>query len=292
MSGAAEATPQVRICKIAGRYLVFDADAASFLRRQESINGVLVGTAPQQPTQNIFLGLPIELRPEETDALVRRGVALIVDDVAAHRAVLQKPQAEARQAYLDSIKSRKQIAHKVLAEKNNRRLAEVQRRVKGQDAAPSKPAQPSAEGDNVLFYKSQSELSAHPSDTQVKSLGVTPTSSDLLISSEAELTHKAQQPSEGPLCRFLLSNGYYMTPGLRFGAKYSVYPGDPLRFHAHFMASQYDWNEEIPILELVAGGRLATAVKKAFLVGGEEPKSRHSACDAQLRTFSIEWAAM
>jgi tRNA-splicing endonuclease subunit Sen34 len=83
-----------------------------------------------------------------------------------------------------------------------------------------------------------------------------------------------------------------MTPGLRFGAKYSVYPGDPLRFHAHFMANQYGWDEEIPILDIVAGGRLATAVKKAYLIGGQQPQTDESVDDRRMRTFSIEWAAM
>src|SRR5699024_7718701 len=96
---------------------------------------------------------------------------------------------------------------------------------------------------------------------------------------------------DGPLCRFLQTAKFYMTPGLRFGARYSVYPGDPLRFHAHFMANQYDWNEEIPILDVVSGGRLATAVKKAFLMGGHQAPSE-TMLQPPLRTISIEWAAM
>jgi tRNA-splicing endonuclease subunit Sen34 len=91
---------------------------------------------------------------------------------------------------------------------------------------------------------------------------------------------------EAPLARFLQAGGYHMTPGLRFGSRYSVYPGDPLRFHAHFMANQYAWDEPIPVMEIVQGGRLATAVKKAFLVGGEDPSTK------EVRTFSIEWASM
>lgn len=81
-----------------------------------------------------------------------------------------------------------------------------------------------------------------------------------------------------------------MTPGLRFGSKYSVYPGDPLRFHAHFMANEYGWDEPIPTLEIVEGGRLATAVKKAFLIGGK--KTGDGEAEEEIRTFSIEWAAM
>ncbi|KAF7558802.1 hypothetical protein G7046_g5351 [Stylonectria norvegica] len=281
----------VRICKIAGRFLVFDSDAASFLRRNENINGTLVGTAPQQPTQNIFLGLPIELRPEEADALVQRKAAYLVDDVAAHQAVLRNPNPEVKRAYLDSLRARKETAQKVLAEKSARKAAEVAERRSLADLSKTMPSHMAAEDAESLFPCSQPESSGRQSNASVKSLGVTPTSSGHLISPEIERTYEVGKPTEGPLCRFLLQSGYYMTPGLRFGAQYSVYPGDPLRFHAHFMANQYGWDEEIPILDIVAGGRLATAVKKAFLVGGQQPESEASE-DFQVRTFSIEWAGM
>ncbi|WXC61227.1 hypothetical protein SNK03_007106 [Fusarium graminearum] len=280
-------SPSVRISKIAGRYLVFDSEAAGFLRRNENINGVLVGTAPQQPTQNIFLGLPIELRPEEAESLLRKNVAYLVDDVAAHQAVLQNPSSEARRLYLDSLKTRKQTAQHVFAEKNAQRAAVAEKRVK-----PRRPAPPSNTKEDAIFASDQPEPIIRQQESAIKSMGVTPTSSGPLISSEAERVYQATNPTQGPLCGFLLTSGYYMTPGLRFGAKYSVYPGDPLRFHAHFMANQYDWDEEIPVLDIVAGGRLATAVKKAYLIGGRQPQTDESTDDGGMRTFSIEWAAM
>ncbi|KAH7163627.1 PAXNEB protein-domain-containing protein [Dactylonectria estremocensis] len=280
----------VRISKIAGRFLIFDADSATLLRRNENVNGTLTGTAPQQPTQNIFLGLPVELRPEEAETLVSRRVAYLVDDVAAHQSVLRNPDPDARKAYLDSLKTRKQTAQRVFAEQNAKRAAEIAER-HGAPASRSKKPPPTNADDDALLSSNPSESSSRQQDGAAKSLGVTPTSSSCLISQETARMFRADKPAEGPLCRFLLSSGYYMTPGLRFGAKYSVYPGDPLRFHAHFMASQYDWDEEIPILDIVAGGRLATAVKKAFLIGGQEPWSEASS-DRQVRTFSLEWAAM
>lgn len=289
MATAAAPSP-ARISKIAGRYLVFDADTAAFLRRNENVNGTLTGTAPQQPTQNIFLGLPVELRPEEAEALVRRKVAYLVDDVAAHQSVLRNPDPDARKAYLDSLKTRKQTAQRVFAEQKAKRAAELAER-HGVSASRSKKPPPTNADDNALFSSNPSEFSSRQQDSAAKSFGVTPTSSGSLISRETERMFGADKPDEGPLCRFLLSSGYHMTPGLRFGAKYSVYPGDPLRFHAHYMASQYDWDEEIPILDIVAGGRLATAVKKAFLIGGQEPGSE-ALPDGQVRTFSLEWAAM
>ncbi|KAM0191537.1 hypothetical protein ACHAPA_007042 [Fusarium lateritium] len=277
----------VRISKIAGRYLIFDSDAAALLRRNENINGTLAGTAPQQPTQNIFLGLPIELRPEEAESLLQKNAAYLVDDVAAHQAVLNNPNNEARRLYLDSLRTRKDTARQVLTEKNSKRAAEAaEKHGKARRRAPINP------DEDVTLGNDQIEIIKRQQDSAVKSLGVTPTSSGSLISPDAERTYQVTNPAQSPLCGFLLTYGYYMTPGLRFGAKYSVYPGDPLRFHAHFMANQYDWDEEIPVLDIVAGGRLATAVKKAYLIGAQQPQTNEAVDDGKMRTFSIEWAAM
>ena len=258
---------------------------------------MLVGTAPQQPTQNIFLGLPIELRPEEAQALIQKRAAHIVDDAAAHQAALQNTEPNARKAYVESLRRKKRTAQQIFDTQRNKKAAEVAERL-GRSPKPESVQQsfmnPEEEDDLdsvTIFQTSSTEHVQRTSDSHFSSLSVTPTASSDLLFPEAEAMFGTSSTLEGPLCRFLLNKGCYMTPGLRFGAKYSVYPGDPLRFHAHYMANQYDWDENIPILDIVGGGRLATAVKKAFLIGGLEPKS-DSSHDAQVRTFTIEWAGM
>lgn len=49
-----------------------------------------------------------------------------------------------------------------------------------------------------------------------------------------------------------------------------MYPGDPLRFHSHFLVVGLDWEEEFDLLDLIGGGRLGTGVKKGWLIGGVE----------------------
>jgi tRNA-splicing endonuclease subunit Sen34 len=78
-------------------------------------------------------------------------------------------------------------------------------------------------------------------------------------------------------------------PGLRFGCNYSVYPGDPLRYHSHFLATGLGWNEKFDLLDIVGGGRLGTGTKKAYMVGGEDPKAPK---EDNVRAFSVEWASM
>lgn len=105
-------------------------------------------------------------------------------------------------------------------------------------------------------------------------------------------------PRGYPLYAHLNSKGFYITPGIRFGGDYSVYPGDPFKFHAHFMATSYEWDEEITMLDLVSGGRLGTAVKKGFLIGGQAPAPPSTELEedkdsqGEVRAFTLEWAAM
>jgi len=85
---------------------------------------------------------------------------------------------------------------------------------------------------------------------------------------------------------------YYLSPGLRFGCEFLVYPGDPLRFHSHFLAVGAEWDEEINLLDVVGGGRLGTGVKKGWLIGGVEKNDSKDADEERLRTFCIEWGGM
>lgn len=250
----------MRISQVAGHYLIFDPSAASVLRREANTNGVLVGTCPQQPSQNIFLGLPIELRKEEVDVLVNQGIAHVVDAAAAHAEILSNPTAV--QGYVAALEKQKQIAAKGLDEHDALRAEESRKRSRGAFAGEVVP-------------------------TQKRELGVTPTHSDGIF---ARVPAAPESRGTASLCGLLQSRGCHMTPGLRFGARYSVYPGDPLRFHAHFMANEYSWHEEIPVLDIVSGGRLATAVKKAFLIGG--PEDVDGTLTGQVKSFSIEWASM
>lgn len=96
-------------------------------------------------------------------------------------------------------------------------------------------------------------------------------------------------PKSYPLFRFLHSRGYFFMPGLRFGCNYSVYPGDPLRYHSHFLATGLGWDEKFDLLDIVGGGRLGTGTKKAYMVGGENPEAPK---EDNVRAFSVEWASM
>ena len=64
----------------------------------------------------------------------------------------------------------------------------------------------------------------------------------------------------------LWEKGYFITNGNKFGGDYLVYPGDPLRFHSHFIVKVLPWGERFTGLDLVCVGRLGAAVKKTSVL--------------------------
>lgn len=102
----------------------------------------------------------------------------------------------------------------------------------------------------------------------------------------ADPTSVVKMPDEKqyPVFEFLMKKSYFIMPGLRFGCHYMAYPGDIMRYHSHYNVLGYDWDEEFELLTLVNGGRLATAVKKCWLIGAKNPETKET------RVFSVEWA--
>lgn len=101
-----------------------------------------------------------------------------------------------------------------------------------------------------------------------------------------QINPTADQMRHYKLYRKLRQMGFTVHPGGRFGGKYVVYPGDPLRFHSHVVVSEpLDDEEPVDFLQMVAGARLATTVKKSYVsscVGKRE--------EDEARFYSFEWA--
>ncbi|KAG8900588.1 tRNA-splicing endonuclease subunit [Tulasnella sp. 403] len=76
---------------------VWDPEDAAALRRLHHVTGMLTGTLPSMAQQNIFLGLPLLLMPEEVVFLLESKVAVLLDDGNAHRPPTQSELASWRQ---------------------------------------------------------------------------------------------------------------------------------------------------------------------------------------------------
>lgn len=89
------------ISLIANRYLLFNVNAVTYARREHNICGILIGTIPHLSQQNIFLGIPLELMPEEARLLVEKGHAYVVEDVEAHKSGFLEMSREERLDFLE-----------------------------------------------------------------------------------------------------------------------------------------------------------------------------------------------
>lgn len=137
---------------------------------------------------------------------------------------------------------------------------------------------------------SQQKDSEHDQLTFHVTTATSPSSYHKLPSLQVTPPHLIPKPPANcySVYRYMNEKGYFLSPALRFGAKYLAYPGDPLRFHSHFVVNGLDWDEEIDVLDIVGGGRLGTGVKKGWMAGGRNPEKAGEDDDG-VRVFSIEW---
>jgi tRNA-splicing endonuclease subunit Sen34 len=328
------------IFKLAERFLIYDADTVAYVRREHNICGVLIGGLAQAPQQSVFLGLPLQLLPEEARLLVDKGVSYLVDDVLKHkRGFLQAGLSpDERKAYHAALRKQGLTAASAATKRSDdRKKAALKQRFGSEvwndvpddmlkpgtsqraEAANSHPEtqeQPySADHAETIFEstapsdlrKLSTSRAAGPAE--VEPFAVTPPISYPPLRSSPPSDESGDMsvpdvPQSYPIFKYLHNQGYFLAPGLRFGCKYMAYPGDPLRFHSHFLVNGMDWDQEFDLLDIVAGGRLGTGVKKGFLLGGQEADDRFGSkgqgkadsgddeTDDCVRAFCIEWGGM
>jgi len=317
----------VPISVIDNRYLLFDIRAITWLRKHHNICGVFIGSLPQNPSQNVFMGLPMEIMPEEAQLLIELGTGYILNDAQAHDVAMAKANHPKRMQYVNDLEEQ---AVDISAEKAREKEADKKRALKKTkakkmrkdagsevhptndhdqvqkatsledlDAADSLFAPPEEQNPSISTQTSTDNQAGAPPPSEVS---ITPATSTFLPSLSTETSTSPSNPSLLPglttssynLYRHLHlhphERTFFTTPGLRFGCQFCVYPGDPLRFHSHFLAIGVDWDEEIDLMDIVGGGRLGTGVKKGWLFGGRDPTP--GTREGEMRTFSVEWAVM
>ncbi|KAI4141068.1 MAG: hypothetical protein L6R39_005519 [Caloplaca ligustica] len=299
------------------RYLLYDIKTVTWLRRTHKILGVFIGSLPQSPQQNVFLGLPLELQPEEVRWLVEKNTAFIVDDLESHKRTLQSPPAQL-EVYKISVRKEGLATARAVGKQKQQRTQEALQRLnvrqspRNQDTGFGDAKAGDTDNQDESLFDAPLTFSSTRKSIDLIPFSSTPTTS------YPPLPPPPQHPSPPipevdsssyALFKHLHSKGYFLSPGLRFGCQFSVYPGDPLRFHSHFLATSAGWDEEIDLLDIVGGGRLGTGVKKGWLIGGVQTmkESRDEADDSasqptgrgddttqlgSVRTFCIEWGGM
>jgi tRNA-splicing endonuclease subunit Sen34 len=292
---AATVTEPFPIFEVAGRYTLYDLDTIVHVREKHRILGILTGNIPLATQQNIFNGIPLQLMPEEALLLVTNGHAFVVDDLAAHLGQLQSLSKEDENLYLESLNEKGMQAMLAVREQNDRKKANWQSGP-GRIQRKPKAKEIDSKTEETIFTSQGPDNPAKLLKSETKALPhlVTPTNSSPFLTTDLK-SYPGIPPTETsgyPLFAHLHSQGLFMLPGIRFGGDYNAYPGDPLRFHSHFIAVGKKWDDPIDLLDVVAGGRLGTGTKKGYLVGGRVPDQEQDTKAPRVRTFCFEWASM
>ncbi|KAJ7090031.1 tRNA intron endonuclease, partial [Mycena crocata] len=277
------------------------------IRSKHRLCGVFTGTLPHLSQQNLFLGVPQVLMPEEVVLLVENELAVLVDDPKAHLqpsiADLQRWNAQEKdlaQRQLSQLAAAAKDSPGMSEEAVKKRKERELKRAAAAAAATPMVVTTSDAPDDSLFVPSDTTVAAPPSDVQYTV--VIPASStsfewyndSACVFTTIESAKTAgiwEYPSnlhERAKCgvfKGLWDQGMYMGGGIKFGGDYLVYPGDPLRYHAHFAASVLDSPTfALTPMEIVAHGRLGTVTKKSHLLCGWDDRK------GEVSYLSIEWA--
>jgi len=72
----------------------------------------------------------------------------------------------------------------------------------------------------------------------------------------------------------LRDTGLIVTPGIKYGCDFAVYKHGPGIDHAPYMVSVRKPTDEVTATELVKAGRLATTVRKRFIIAVPNPENK------------------
>ena len=78
----------------------------------------------------------------------------------------------------------------------------------------------------------------------------------------------------------LRNSGYVVTPGIKYGSDFAVYEDGPGVDHAPYVVQIMDTDSKLSAAEIVKAGRLATTVRKSFIM---------AIVDVDIRYLEFNW---
>ncbi|KAF7295063.1 tRNA-splicing endonuclease subunit Sen34 [Mycena indigotica] len=277
---------------------VWNVEDIANLRSNHRICGLFTGTLPHLSQQNVFLGVPMVLLPEEVVLLVENDAVVLVDDPKAH---IQPSLDQLKHwASEDKQSALLQITQAASASKDAPPLSEeAARKRKEREAKKAAKARQAASNDIMAPEQEEPPPSSQLDGLYTVLIPATTSSHEWYNDSACGYTTLAEAKAAGiwsypsdlherakcGVFRGLWEQGMYIGIGIKFGGDYLVYPGDPLRYHAHFSASVLmSPTAQLTPMEIVAHGRLGTVTKKAHLLCGWDDAKK------EVSYLTIEWA--
>ncbi|XP_036937181.1 tRNA-splicing endonuclease subunit Sen34 isoform X1 [Acanthopagrus latus] len=259
--------------------------------RAQGLVGVLLGSLPRTPRQNGRLGRPLLLLPEEERLLRERHAAAALparrQDGGGEELVVQVEQQQ------EEEQQRSYEEQSVLA-LEDRKSALLRAMTSSHSGGP---------GSGTGSEASDEALRGHLEDLDrsftfpqsVLAVQLSTARAGLSYCPEARAFLQADWPireQHGSSCdaryqvfRDLRERGFYLTSAGKFGGDFLVYPGDPLRFHAHFIAICSALDESVCVLDVLSAARLGSNVKKTVLLCSP-------GTDGHILYTSLQWSGM
>ncbi|XP_070586230.1 tRNA-splicing endonuclease subunit Sen34 [Erythrolamprus reginae] len=284
----------IRIHLLEGKPFLWNHTDVRRIREEHRIVGVLVGALPRKPRQNVRLGLPLELLPEEARLLLDKGLATLVRSPASQSLGHEKNQEtlfpEKVVAYEKELEESYQEQLKLSAEQRKTMLESLTDHIAQSRAKKRQRKQ--GGGDPLVQPAESSSRFVFPRESMLIQL---PTAQTQTTQEETVDWHVASQlwPYAGQelhemrylIFRDLWERGYYVTTGSKFGGDFLVYPGDPMRFHSHYIALCFPKDAPISLCDIISAGRLGTNVKKTVLLCSVEQ-------EGTVAYTSVQWSGL
>ncbi|XP_015590203.1 tRNA-splicing endonuclease subunit Sen34 [Cephus cinctus] len=285
-----------------GSVFVWNATDWLTLRRDHRVIGELIGCLPKLPRQEVFMGLPMLLLPEEATLLLEKSIARIVS--YPH---LQKPPTESLKMVFKEYRDRLFIEQEECLRKERKeqimtmmdRIVEgKKRKLLGINTGKKKMRKPLDMEKQESLKKIEinrealfnEEMAKLPKLEKSEALVQTHTADPWLKEEDIKVVQWKYPTLSKEILRYktykdLWEQGYYITSGEKFGGDFLAYPGDPIMFHSQFIIQCKDRNEEMSIPELVGQCRIGCHVRKTQVFATLSENGN------DLKYQSFQWAA-
>ncbi|KAI5623811.1 tRNA-splicing endonuclease subunit Sen34 isoform X1 [Silurus asotus] len=260
-------------------------------REEVGVIGSLVGSLARQPRQNVRLGRPLEILQEEARLLEETGkaTALKHKELSEHKEsrsdAVKLYHARLERSYVEqcslALEDKKAVLQRVINEKKNDHKGNagaeqaVRERLKSLEKSFSFPRSAMA----VQLCTARAGFSHCPEK-------------HAFLAADWPRLRDKRSETRFQVYKDLRSKGFYLTAAGKFGGDYLVYPGDPLRFHAHFIALCLPMDEKLPVCDVLAIARLGSNVKKTVLLCSPQDTSEEEDVGEKVVYSSLQWSGM
>ncbi|XP_048780508.1 tRNA-splicing endonuclease subunit Sen34-like [Ostrea edulis] len=273
--------------------LVWSARDSVELREQWRIVGCLIGCLPRLPRQNNYLGLPLQLSKEEVTLLLEKGAILLLNNSSD----LKQPSVQEKEEFNEYRQKSYQAQVEMFREERKKEIHQNManiiegKRDKAQKDLEERKSRGEVSEEAEVEEDFSIDVDKVPIPPIPKKFSLVQLFTESPYKPEDEVPVVWGYPtSEKERLKFgvyrdLWNQGYFLSNGSKFGGDFLVYPGDPSRYHSHYIAICIPHEKKMSALDIVSMGRLGSNVRKTVLLCSEGP-------DNKISYISLQWTGI